>query len=157
MANLNYYLTYSSSIDDIISTFETRTDNGRLKYNRLILKLGHSFGFPSLKISIIIKRTPYYKTGTGFLTFSELKKHISNCTRYFSCDMEPYKTMNVFIKDYLEYFSALNYNNSQANKKIYVFDDIYHIAARSIYDKHHQKYGDCKLYCLYGIEIQPFI
>lgn len=84
MANLNHLLTNYSSIEDILEDFESRANNGHLKYSRLVLRLIYSFGNNYSKISIILKRTPYSKTGAGFLTFSDFKSHIVNSSGFFN-------------------------------------------------------------------------
>lgn len=156
MANLNHLLTHNSSIEDILENFESRTSNGHLKYSRLILTLVGSFGSISSKVSIILKRTPYSKTGTGFLTFSDFKSHIASSRGFFQYKDEPYTTMNSYIKQYQEYYSSCIHNKQKPEKTIYEFSDTYYLAARSIKDKYHNKYGDCKLYYIYGIEISPY-
>ena len=113
MANLNHILTYDSSIEEILEQFESRTTNGKLKYNRLVLKLTSTFGSAGLKVAIVIKRTPYYKSGKGFLTFTELKNHIVSSQGYFNYDKDPYKEFNACIKKYLKYFENIDYFTSQ--------------------------------------------
>lgn len=63
--------------------------------------------------------------------------------------------MNSYIKQYQEYYWSCTQNDQQPEKILYEFNDTLYLAARSIKDKYHNKYGDCKLYHIYGIEISP--
>lgn len=157
MAYYRTVLVSTSSIENIVDSFENRDKKGHRIYSRLLLDIPTYLGFVYLKRTLVIKRRfVVVNSNRADLTFSNLKSVVANCHFLYGDQHPLFQEINSYTKKYQEYVTNKHHEGIyKVDPKEYAFSKEYTLLTRGTGDRYNRKYGECISYKICGIVIKP--